>query len=147
MSADRQIMRQITRQVESPEGMIALGAELAAGLESGAVLALEGGLGAGKTHFTKGVAAGLGYRGEVTSPTFNLAHEYRGGRLPLFHFDFYRMDTEDEVLRIGWDEYLDEAAVVVVEWPDKFPGLLPPGTIWLKFALAGRGRTVFSAGG
>ncbi len=136
----------LVNQVESPEEMIALGAELAAGLVTGAVLALEGGLGAGKTHFTKGVAAGLGYRGEVTSPTFTLAHEYRGGRLPLFHFDFYRMDTEDEVLRIGWDEYLDEAGIVVVEWPDKFPGLLPPGTVWLKFALAGRGRTVSSAG-
>jgi tRNA threonylcarbamoyladenosine biosynthesis protein TsaE len=142
MSVDEEFVR----QVESPEEMIALGAELAGELVSGTVLALEGGLGAGKTHFTKGVAAGLGCRGEVTSPTFTLAHEYRGGRVPLFHFDFYRMDTEDEVLRIGWDEYLDEAGIVVVEWPDKFPGLLPPGTIWLRFAMAGEGRTVSRGG-
>jgi len=130
------------KRVESPEEMIALGIELAAELVAGSVLALQGGLGAGKTHFTKGVASGLGCEGEVTSPTFTLAHEYRGGRLPVFHFDFYRMDSEDDVLRIGWDEYLDEMGVVVVEWPDKFPSLLPPGTVWLEFIHDGESRTV-----
>lgn len=130
------------RRVESPDAMIALGEELARGLSSGSVLALQGGLGAGKTHFTKGVAAGLGCSGEVTSPTFTLVHEYSGGRQVLFHFDFYRMETESEVLRIGWDEYLDEAGVVVVEWPDKFPGILPPETIWLEFIHKGESRIV-----
>lgn len=122
--------------------MIRLGREVAEGLAAGDVLALQGGLGAGKTHFTKGLAAGLGCRGEVTSPTFTLVHEYGGGRLPLFHFDFYRMESEDEVLRIGWDEYLDEDGVVVVEWPDKFPELLPPGTQWLKVVHDGGARVV-----
>jgi len=129
-------------RVDSPEQMIALGHKMAADLVAGSVLALEGGLGAGKTHFTKGIAAGLGCAGEVTSPTFTLAHEYTGGRLPLYHFDFYRMASEDEVIRIGWDEYLDEMGVVVVEWPDKFPQLLPEGTIWLKFEHDDGGRTV-----
>ena len=99
-------------------------------------MALQGGLGAGKTHFTKGIAEGLA-EGlncslEVTSPTFTLVHEYQGGRLPLYHFDFYRMASEEEVLRIAWDEYLDENGVVVVEWPDKFPGLIPAGATWLS---------------
>lgn len=116
--------------------MVALGEQLAGELHAGAVLALCGGLGAGKTHFTKGIAAGMGCVGEVTSPTFSLAHEYTGGRLPVFHFDFYRMDSANEVLRIGWDEYLDEAGIIVVEWPNKFPDLLPPDTVWLQFELS-----------
>lgn len=129
-------------RVDSPEAMIALGREIASSLRAGSVLALQGGLGAGKTHFTKGLAAGLGYSLEVTSPTFTLVHEYRGGRLPLYHFDFYRMDSEQEVLRIGWDEYLDEDAVVVVEWPDKFPSLIPDGSKWLVFEHVGSDRLV-----
>lgn len=133
------------KRIDSPEAMIALGAELATELKAGAVLALVGGLGAGKTHFTKGVAAGLGSDADVTSPTFSLAHEYQGGRLTLFHFDFYRMDSEDEVLGIGWDEYLDAAdedGAIVVEWPHKFPDLLPPHTLWLDFENDGESRIV-----
>ena len=128
--------------VRSAEAMIALGREVASALRAGSVLALRGGLGAGKTHFSKGVALGLGCKSEVTSPTFTLAHEYAGGRLPVFHFDFYRMDSVDEVLRIGWDEYLDEPGVVVVEWPDKFPELLPDETVWLHFTHSEGGRVV-----
>ena len=130
------------KRVSSPEAMIALGAEFSKDLEDGSVLALCGGLGAGKTHFTKGLARGLGCTSEVTSPTFSLAHEYQGGRLPLYHFDFYRMESEDEVLRIGWDEYLDSEGLVVVEWPDKFPSMLPVNTIWLKFNVLGDVREV-----
>lgn len=130
------------RHVDSPEGMVALGEEVAQSLKSGAVLALRGGLGAGKTHFTKGVVAGLGCNAQVTSPTFTLAHEYAGGKLPVFHFDFYRMESEDEVLRIGWDEYLAEDGVIVVEWPDKFPGLIPADALWLDFQVQGNARLV-----
>ena len=136
-----QRLRQLTTtgvRVDSPEAMIALGRELASGLEAGSVIALQGGLGAGKTHFTKGLAAGLAEAAdsneasmEVTSPTFSLVHEYRGGRLPLYHFDFYRMSSEHEVLRIGWDEYTDAEGVIVVEWPDKFPRLIPAEVFWL----------------
>lgn len=122
--------------------MVTLGEEVAQSLKSGAVLALRGGLGAGKTHFTKGVVAGLGCNAQVTSPTFTLAHEYAGGKLPVFHFDFYRMESEDEVLRIGWDEYLAEDGVIVVEWPDKFPGLIPADALWLDFQVQGNARVV-----
>jgi tRNA threonylcarbamoyladenosine biosynthesis protein TsaE len=129
-------------RVDSPAEMIALGRRVAGDLTSGSVLALQGGLGAGKTHFTKGIAEGLGCDTEATSPTFTLVHEYSGGRLPLYHFDFYRMASADEVLRIGWDEYLDEQGVVVVEWPDKFPDLLPADTVWMSFEHDDGGRTV-----
>lgn len=125
--------------------MEALGAELAAGLEPGAVLALVGGLGAGKTRFVKGLAKGLGFPGEVTSPTFALVHEYRGGRLPLFHFDLYRLKDEQELLGIGWDEFFDEPGIVVAEWADLFPDLLPAGTRWLRFeVLPEGGRRILS---
>ncbi len=130
------------RVVESPEAMVALGEEIGASLRPGELLALRGGLGAGKTHFTKGVVAGLGCEEMVTSPTFTLAHEYTGGRLPVFHFDFYRMETEDEVLRIGWDEYLDDNGIVVVEWADKFPELIPEHVVWLDFVVQNAARIV-----
>ena len=104
-------------------------------LRRGDVLALSGDLGAGKTQFVKGLAAGLRYRAEVTSPTFTLIHEYIGGRLPLYHFDFYRIESEDEALRLGLEEYLAGDGVCVIEWGDKFPGLLPPHTRWFDLAL------------
>ena len=118
----------------SPAETIALARTLAATLRRGAVLALSGDLGAGKTHFVKGLAAGLGTAASVTSPTFTLLHEYPGGRLPLYHFDFYRLDTADEALRIGLDEYLDGDGACVIEWAEKFPALLPPHTRWLRFS-------------
>jgi tRNA threonylcarbamoyladenosine biosynthesis protein TsaE len=71
-----------------------------------------------------------------------LAHEYIGGRLSVFHFDFYRMETEDELLRIGWDEYLDENGIVVVEWANKFPDFIPDHAIWLEFEVKGETRVV-----
>ena len=117
----------------NPEGTIAHGRAFAAQLRAGDVLALCGDLGAGKTHFVKGLAAGLGTDAAVTSPTFTLIHEYPGGRLPLFHFDLYRLDTADELLRIGFDDYLDSAGVLAIEWAEKFPTLLPPHTRWLRF--------------
>lgn len=124
---------------------MALGYRLAKSMEAGSVIALKGGLGAGKTHFTKGLVSGLGSEAEVTSPTFSLAHEYQGGKLCVFHFDFYRMESEDEVIAIGWDEYLDaadEGGVIVVEWPDKFPELLPKHAVWLNIEHAGEARII-----
>lgn len=108
------------------------GSELGASLAAGSVLALVGGLGAGKTQLAKGLAEGVGYPGEVTSPTFALVQEYRGGRLPVFHFDYYRLRSADELLAIGWDEYLDQRGLVIAEWADLFPELLPPETRWLR---------------
>ena len=123
----------VTTILQSVEETIALGKTLAASLRRGDVLALCGGLGAGKTHFIKGVAAGLESADMVTSPTFTLLHEYLGGRLPLYHFDFYRLDDEDEALRIGLDEYLDGDGITAIEWADKFPALLPLHTRWFHF--------------
>jgi tRNA threonylcarbamoyladenosine biosynthesis protein TsaE len=114
----------------------ALGADLAARLAPGSVLALDGPLGAGKTHLAQGLAAALGHDGPVTSPTFTLVHEYTGGRLPLFHLDFYRLDTAEEVTALGWEEYLELGGIVIVEWAGKFPELLPPATTtWVRIDL------------
>lgn len=123
--------------------MIEAGRRFAESLRPGDVVALCGDLGAGKTHFCKGVAAGLGADDEVTSPTFSLVQEYRSGRFPVFHFDWYRIESEDELVQLGWDDYLDEEGVVLVEWAEKFPGLLPAVTIRLGFAIHSDGtRTI-----
>lgn len=121
----------------------AWGVNLALSLEEGDVVALVGNLGAGKTQVTRGIVEGMGSRAEVTSPTFTLVHEYVDGRLPVFHFDFYRMSKAEEVLSLGWDEFLYEPGVVVVEWADMFPELLPPQTRWFDIeAQADGSRTV-----
>ena len=96
----------------------ALGGRLAAVLAPGAVVAYRGGLGMGKTAFTRGLAKGLGYRGRVTSPTFTIVNEYEGGRLPLFHFDMYRLADADALFDIGWEDYLDRGGVCAVEWSE-----------------------------
>ena len=96
----------------------ALGARLAAVLTPGAVVAYRGGLGMGKTAFTRGLARGLGYAGRVTSPTFTIVNEYEGGRLPLFHFDMYRLADAEELFDIGWEDYLDRGGVCAVEWSE-----------------------------
>ncbi len=127
------------RIVRDEAEMEALGESLAADLAAGTVLALVGGLGAGKTRMAKGVTRGAGYQGEVTSPTFSLVHEYRGGRLPVFHFDLYRLKSAEELLAIGWDEFLDEPGLIVVEWADLFPELLPSHTRWLQFEVLPEG--------
>lgn len=120
----------------SPADTFSQGKALGIQLRGGEVIALCGDLGAGKTHFVKGVAAGLGHDpDEVTSPTFTLVHEYNLGRLPLFHFDFYRLETEDEALQLGFDDYMDSGGVLAIEWADKFEHLLPPGTKWFNFRV------------
>lgn len=124
--------------------MVALGRAFSACLEGGEVLGLVGDLGAGKTHFTRGVLEGLGAARPAASPTFSLVHEHADGRLPAAHFDFYRMKSPEEALGMGWDEYLDSGSVLLVEWADRFDGaLMPPGTHWLVITHAGENtRTV-----
>jgi tRNA threonylcarbamoyladenosine biosynthesis protein TsaE len=109
----------------------AWGMNFAPTLAAGDVIALCGNLGAGKTQITRGIVAGMNSKADVTSPTFTLVHEYVDGRLPVFHFDFYRMESAAEVISIGWDEFLSEHGVIIVEWADMFPDLLPPNTRWL----------------
>ena len=96
----------------------AFGERLAAALSPGAVVAYRGGLGMGKTAFTRGLARGLGCRGRVTSPTFTIVNEYEGGRLPLFHFDLYRLGDPEELFDIGWEDYLARGGVCAVEWSE-----------------------------
>ena len=130
-----------------PRETVALGRQFAVDAQPGQVWALVGDLGAGKTHFAQGVAAGVGANTSATSPTFTLVHEYTGGRLPVFHFDFYRLENPSEVLALGWEEYLDEGGgLTLVEWADKFPALLPPSTRWLRFEIgAGEARRIMEA--
>ena len=100
--------------------------ELAGHLLPGEVLALDGDLGAGKTAFTRGLAKGLGYPGRVQSPTFTIVNEYEGGRLPLFHFDLYRLGSPEELFDIGWEDYLERGGVCAVEWSEKGGDYLSP---------------------
>jgi tRNA threonylcarbamoyladenosine biosynthesis protein TsaE len=109
-------------------------------------VAVEGDLGAGKTAFVKGLAEGLGYRGEVTSPTFSLAQEYVGGTAPVAHIDLYRIETEAEAVRAGIEEYLGGEFVAAVEWAGKFPGLIPPGAIRVRLAVRGENEREISVG-
>jgi len=102
----------------SPEETEKLGAALAAKLKPGAVLAYRGDLGAGKTAFTRGLARGLGITDPVTSPTYTIVNEYLGGRLPLFHFDMYRLSSSDDLFDIGWEDYLDRGGICAVEWSE-----------------------------
>ena len=113
----------------TPEETEALGARLARALEPGAVVAFTGDLGAGKTAFVRGLARGLGVQDRVTSPTFTIVNEYEGGRLPLFHFDLYRLGCADELFDIGWEDYLARGGVCAVEWSERMEELLEPGTI------------------
>lgn len=129
-------------RAETPEAMEQLGRAAAAKVLPGTVIALVGGLGAGKTRWTKGFAAGLGSAVEVTSPTFGLIHEYPGGRMPVFHMDFYRLESPEELIALGWDEYLEAPGVIVAEWADKFPELLPAETIWLFFTIGEDGSRI-----
>lgn len=124
--------------MHSEAEMVALGRAFSAALEAGDVLGFVGDLGAGKTHFIRGVLEGLGASDPAASPTFSLVHEHADGRLPAAHFDFYRMKSEDEALGMGWDEYLSSGKVLLVEWADRFDGaLMPAGTHWLVLRHSG----------
>ena len=115
-----------TNSVQETEN---LGQRLAKALYPGAVIAYTGDLGAGKTAFTRGLAAGLGINTQVTSPTFTIVNEYEGGRLPLFHFDMYRLGSSDELFDIGWEDYLARGGVCAVEWSEIVDDALESGCI------------------
>ena len=102
----------------SPTETEAVAAALAQKLTPGTILAYRGDLGAGKTAFTRGLARGLGYAYPVTSPTYTIVNEYLGGRLPLFHFDMYRLASSDDLWDIGWEDYLERGGVCAVEWSE-----------------------------
>ncbi len=113
----------------SPDQTRALGRKLAQALQGGTVVAFTGDLGAGKTAFVSGMAEGLGIEERVTSPTFTIVNEYEGGRLPLFHFDMYRLGSADELFHIGWEDYLARNGVCAVEWSENVEEALDGDTI------------------
>ena len=105
-------------ETTTPQQTEAVGQALGAVLQPGTVLAFRGDLGAGKTAFTRGLAKGLGCDERVTSPTYTIVNEYLSGRLPLFHFDMYRLESADDLWDIGWEDYLDRGGVCAVEWSE-----------------------------
>ena len=111
----------------------AIGRQIAKDVDVGSVLALKGELGSGKTQFTKGLVAGLGSSVAVTSPTFTIVHEYSGGRLPVYHFDFFRLEDRKSVARLGLDDYFFGDGVSVIEWADRFPEFIPEQARWILF--------------
>lgn len=127
---------------KSPAETHEIAKAFASSLKGGEVIALKGDIGVGKTVFTKGLAAGLGITANVTSPTFNIVKQY-SGRLPLYHFDVYRITDPDEMLEIGFEEYLYSRAVVVIEWPELISDLIPQDAITITIEREGEeGRKI-----
>ena len=129
---------------------ITLGKKLAESLRPGDVIAYFGDLGAGKTAFTRGIAEGLGVSEQVTSPTYTIVNEYLSGRLPLFHFDMYRLGSSDELFDIGWEDYLARGGVCAVEWSENVREALPPDAVTVTIARCPENdswRSITIAGG
>ena len=121
----------------SPEETRALGEKLAARLAPGDVVILEGELGAGKSELARGIARGLGVTDTVTSPSFTILNVYESGRCPLYHFDWYRLESAEELFELGLEEYLGGDGIAVVEWAEKCPEALPEKTIRIRLEATG----------
>lgn len=115
----------------------ALGARLAASLRPGDVLLLFGDMGAGKSEFTRGIASGLGIAGPIASPSFTILQVYEDGRIPLYHFDWYRMESVEELYELGMEEYLGGDGVAVIEWPTRCPEAIPESYLEVILKPAG----------
>ena len=124
-----------TYTVHSVEETWHVAAEVAELLKPGTVIALHGDLGAGKTTFVQGLGFALGLKRPVTSPTFTLTTEYQTSRFKLVHMDLYRLTGPDDLLTIGYPEYLETGSVVAVEWPERAGDLIPPDAIHVTFSL------------
>lgn len=116
----------------SPEETEEIARRFGESLNGGEVVAFRGGLGMGKTCFTRGLAKGLGFTGEVTSPTFALINEYLGGRLNLYHFDMYRISSWEELYSCGFFDYVEEGGVVAAEWSENIENALPESTVYVE---------------
>ena len=137
----------MTYTTNSPAETEAIGAALGRILPAGTVIAYRGDLGAGKTAFTRGLARGLGYRDMVTSPTYTIVNEYLGGRLPLFHFDMYRLRCAEDLWDIGWDDYLDRGGICAVEWSENVAEAMEdPVTVTIE-KLGDTSRRIIVEGG
>ena len=131
----------------SPAETEAVGAALGKILLPGTVLAYRGDLGAGKTAFTRGLARGLGCKETVTSPTYTIVNEYLGGRLPLFHFDMYRLASSDDLWDIGWDDYLDRGGVCAVEWSENVADAMEDAITVTIYKTGDESRKIVIEGG
>lgn len=129
----------------SAEETAAMGEGFGAVAGQGDVLALKGDLGAGKTEFVKGFVSAMGSSAQVTSPTFTLLHEYPSGRLPVYHFDFYRLEKPEAALQLGLDDYLFGDGISIIEWADRFPGLIPDSATWVFFEITSETTRMISA--
>ena len=119
----------------SPAETEAIGRQVAENIGVGSVLALKGELWSGKTLFVKGIVAGLGSGADVTSPTFTILHEYRRGRLPVYHFDLFRVENPQALARLGLDDYFFGDGISVIEWADRFPEFVPEQARWIFFEI------------
>ena len=119
----------------SPAETETIGRQVAENIGVGSVLALKGDLGSGKTLFVKGFVAGLGSSADVTSPTFTILHEYRGGRFPIYHFDLFRVENPQSLARLGFDDYFFGDGISVIEWADRFPEFVPEQARWIFFEI------------
>ena len=124
-------------RTHSPEETRAFGRRLAEQLLPGDVLLFYGNLGAGKSEMTRGIAEGLGVSGPVTSPSFTILNVYDDGRVPLYHFDWYRLESAEELYEMGMDEYLGGDGVAVVEWPTQCPEAIPETHLAVKLTPSG----------
>ena len=131
----------------SPEETEKIGAAVGKNIPAGTVLAYRGDLGAGKTAFTRGLARGLGFAEAVTSPTYTIVNEYLGGRLPLFHFDMYRLSSADDLFDIGWEDYLDRGGVCAVEWSENVADAMEGAVSVTIDVLGETARRITIAGG
>ncbi len=131
----------------SPEETEYIGEKLAAVLSPGTVIAYRGDLGAGKTAFTRGLARGLGCSEQVTSPTYTIVNEYLSGKMPLFHFDMYRLSSSDDLFDIGWEDYLERGGVCAVEWSENVDDALENAIIVTIEKLGGEMRRITIEGG
>jgi tRNA threonylcarbamoyladenosine biosynthesis protein TsaE len=119
----------------SPAETEAIARQIAEDLMAGSVLALKGDLGSGKTLFTQGLVAGLQSDATVTSPTFTIVHEYQDGRLPVYHFDFFRLENRESALQLGLEDYFFSDGVSVIEWADRFQDLIPEQARWISLEI------------
>ena len=115
----------------SPQETEEFGKKLAENAKKGQIFCLDGDLGVGKTVFTKGFAAGLGVKEQITSPTFTIVNEYHDGKIPFYHFDVYRISCEEEMDDIGYEEYFFAEGVCLVEWAKLIKGLIPQDAFWI----------------
>ena len=128
----------------NPAETEAIARQIAKDLVAGSVLALKGDLGSGKTLFTQGLVAALESDAAVTSPTFTIVHEYQSGRLPVYHFDLFRLENRESAVRLGLEDYFFSDGVSVIEWADRFPELIPEQARWISFEIKSERRRIIT---